>query len=139
MALIDGDDFLSGDIFSFQEANRIKNNFRGAAAPTGASEGMLFSDEGDDKLWHRVGISASWDEVLQETLSAGATPEFNNLILDVDPSDVSSPPTDAELEAIFPVHPNGFMGFVQDTTSGGSLWMVVYNSGWWYIEFALAV
>jgi len=34
MAFIDGDDFVTGSILSFQQANRIKNNFRAATEPS---------------------------------------------------------------------------------------------------------
>jgi hypothetical protein len=98
---------------------------------------MIFSDEDDDKLWHVLGSGE--DEILQETQSADARPVFDNLYLDVDASDVSSPPLDAELDAIFTGVTDGFIGFVQDTTSGGSLWLVAYNGGWWYAELTLAL
>jgi hypothetical protein len=51
MAYIDGDDFINGAIFSFQEANRMKNNWRGAAAPANIQPGMIFSDSDDDRLY----------------------------------------------------------------------------------------
>lgn len=139
MPFIDGADAILGDCFGYPEANALKNNWRGLVSPANAQPGMLFSDEDDDKLYHAIGGSGGWEEVLQESLSADKTPIFDNLILDVDASDVSDPPTDGELDAIFPTHPDGFIGFVQDTTSAGSLWLVVYNGGWWYVEMALAV
>lgn len=136
MALIDGDDFVSGDILSYQEGNRLKNHWRGPSAPANIKAGMLFSDSDDNKLYHMGGAP---EEVLQLTRSVDKTPQFDNLVLDVDESDVSDPPQDSELDAIFPVHPDGFIGFVKDTTSGGSLWMVTYHGGWWYVEMTLAV
>lgn len=139
MALSDGEDFVTGDILSYQEANRLKNNFRGATAPTIPSTGMLFSDSDDDKLYHHGADSLGWDEVLQAARSADVTPVFDNLVLDVDASNVADPPSDAQLDALWPTHPNGFIGIVHDTTSAGSVWLCIYDSGWWYIEMALAV
>jgi len=144
MALIDGDDFVSGDPFSFQEANRMKNHWRQSDPKTNVSNpspGMLESDADDDKLYHVVEASGlnGFDEVLQKSLSADVTPAFDNLILDVDESDVSDPPTDAELDALFPAKTDGFVGFVKDTSSAGPLYIVAYYGGWYYVELTLAV
>jgi hypothetical protein len=51
MAFIDGDDPINGSLFSFQEWERMKNNWRGAVVPTNAQPGMLFSDSDDDELY----------------------------------------------------------------------------------------
>lgn len=139
MALSDGDNAILGSRFAYQLYNRLKNHWRTSAAPANAQPGMIFSDDDDDKLYHIIGGSAGSDEVLQEAGSADATPHFDNLVLDVDDSDVDAPPTDAQLDALFPAHPDGFIGFVKDTTSGGSAWLVMYHGGWWYIEMTLAV
>lgn len=40
--LIDGIDFVSGDLFSFQQANRMKNNWYGATAPSNPVNGMIW-------------------------------------------------------------------------------------------------
>lgn len=41
--LIDGIDFVSGDLFSFQQANRMKNNwYNGATAPTNPTNGLIW-------------------------------------------------------------------------------------------------
>lgn len=63
MGLIDGDDFVSGDIFSYQEANRIKNNWRAASAPSNPQPGSLFSDSDNEKLYHRQ--AAVYKELVQ--------------------------------------------------------------------------
>ena len=63
MAYSDGDDFISGAILSFQQANRMKNNWRAAAPPTNPSGGMLHSDSDDDKLYHWG--TAAWIEIMQ--------------------------------------------------------------------------
>jgi hypothetical protein len=137
MALSNGDEAVSGDRFAFQQYNRLKDNWRGPTLPTNAQPGMIFSDSDDDKLWHVLGSGE--DEILQETQSADARPIFDNLYLDVDASDVADPPTHAQLDVLFPGVTDGFIGLVQDTTSAGSLWLVIYNSGWWYVEFSLAI
>lgn len=71
MALIDGDDFVNGSILSYQEMNRIKNNWRAAAAPANFQPGMILSDSDDDRLYHR-GASAL-EEIVQLTRSRLAT------------------------------------------------------------------
>jgi len=76
MPLIDGLDFISGDILSYQEANRLKNNFRGAGVPASIQPGMLFSDSDDDRLYHRG--AAAVEETLQETRSKYADPLFSD-------------------------------------------------------------
>lgn len=41
--LIDGIDFVSGDLFSFQQANRMKNNwYSGATPPSDPTNGMIW-------------------------------------------------------------------------------------------------
>lgn len=55
---------------------------------------------------------------------------------------VSSPPTDAELDTAFPNAYNGFVGLVDDngTGSGGTVWLVAMVSGvWWYEQLTEAV
>lgn len=75
MAYSDGDDFVSGAIFSYQQANRMKNNFAGASEPSNLSQGQLFSDTDDEKLYHMG--STSTEEVLQLTRSNDKDPQFN--------------------------------------------------------------
>jgi len=53
MALSDGDLFVSGSILSYQQANRIYQNFRAATVPTALQAGGLWSDSDDDRLWHQ--------------------------------------------------------------------------------------
>lgn len=78
MAFIDGDDFVSGSILSFQQANRMKNHFRLATAPGSPVGGLLFSDSDDDKLHH---YGSAWEEVLQLTRSEDVSPQFASLRL----------------------------------------------------------
>jgi len=74
MAYIDGDDFINGAILSYQEGNRIKNNWRGAASPANIQPGMLFSKSPGDKLYHHG--AAADEEVLQLTRSQDVSPTF---------------------------------------------------------------
>jgi len=74
MAYIDGDDFIDGAILSFQQANRMKDNFRLATPPANIQPGMLYSDSDDDKLYHE-GAAAS-EEILQATRSDDVNPLF---------------------------------------------------------------
>lgn len=53
MGLANGDLFVSGSILSYQQANRIYRNFRGASVPSALKAGALWSDSDDDRLWHQ--------------------------------------------------------------------------------------
>lgn len=53
MGLADGDLFVSENLLSYQQANRIYTNFRGATVPSALQAGALWSDSGDDKLYHK--------------------------------------------------------------------------------------
>ena len=68
MALLDGDAFVSGDIVSFQQMNRMKDNWRAAAAVGSPQPGMLHSDSDDDLLYHR--LAAAWGMILQGGVSS---------------------------------------------------------------------
>lgn len=63
MTLAQGDPFVVGDIFSFQQANRIKDNWRAAAAPTSPQAGSLWSDSVNNLFKHRQ--TTAWKEILQ--------------------------------------------------------------------------
>ena len=71
MAYIDGDNFINGAILSYQEGNRIKNNWRGAAAPANVQPGMIYSDSTTDRIYHRG--AAALEELVQLTRSRLAT------------------------------------------------------------------
>ncbi len=77
MGLADGDLFVSESILSYQQANRIYTNFRGASVPSALQPGALWSDSDDDKIYHR-GASAV-EEILQLTRSADVSPQFLTL------------------------------------------------------------
>lgn len=53
MTLAQGDAFVVGDIFSFQQAERIRSNWRAAAAVSNPQAGSLWSKTTNDKLYHR--------------------------------------------------------------------------------------
>lgn len=131
MAIKDGDNLVSGDIISFQEANRLKNNWRGAAEPTNIQPGMIFSDEDDDTLHHAgAGTGTPTDEVLQETRSHECEPVFKHLFLDLDSASVADPPTDAQLKSKFGTPPlAGFIAFLKNTSSGSSKVYIIFADG----------
>jgi hypothetical protein len=61
----------------------------------------------------------------------------------VDVTDISNPPTDAELDAIFgtPTEAGaGFIRLIDDAAAGSNLYLVVSDgSNWWYFTAAKAV
>jgi hypothetical protein len=65
MTLLAGDDFVSGDIFSFQQANRMKNHWAQAAAPASPQPGMLHHDTDDSILYHRATAGPAWEQIVQ--------------------------------------------------------------------------
>lgn len=76
---------------------------------------------------------------LERRLDNLVQPEVGHKISE---DNVSSPPTDAELDAAFPNAYNGFVGLVDDngTGSGGTVWLVaMVNSVWWYEQLTEAV
>lgn len=140
MPLLDGEDAVTGDCFGFREVNALKDHYRGLT-PSDPDAGLILSDEADDKLYHYINDSGGRDEILQATKSADTTPVFDNLVLDLDLADVSDPPTEAELQAIFGSNPgDGFIGYVQGTDSFAKVYHVVFASGlFYYLEMTAAV
>jgi len=63
MPLSDGDAFAVGDILSFQQAERIRSNWRAAAAVSNPQPGSLWSRSTDEKLFHRQ--AAAYKEIVQ--------------------------------------------------------------------------
>ena len=57
--ILTGADAISGSRLSYQEANKIKNCYRGAAAPADAVAGVLWQDSADDRLYQYDG--AAWN------------------------------------------------------------------------------
>ena len=77
MGLIDGDAFVSGDILSFQQIERIKDNFIQSDPQTnltGVQDGMESVDSDDDKIYLYSG--SAWEEILQLTRSLDVSPQF---------------------------------------------------------------
>jgi hypothetical protein len=147
MTLATGEDAVVDKFFTFQQYNRIKNHWRQSnplAVLVDAEEGMIASDADDDKLWHKTGDSVGWDEVLQEVNSFDAQPIFYALTLDVTESEVSDPPTDAELDALFgqpSAVGRGWFKFLSDTTSGSDKFYLITSdgTGWRFRALSLAV
>jgi len=141
MSILTGDDLVLGTFVPYQWLTLVKNHWRASAAPADIVPGMIFSDADDDKLYHcAAGSGGILEEVLQETKSADKSPMFDGVVLDVKSADVSSPPTQAELDAVFgSALADGFTGLVRDASSLGSLWLCSMSGGsWWVIEYAPA-
>lgn len=69
MALIDGDDAISGRYYPYQHFNRIKNNWRQAAPKTNVTNpqpGMIESDSDDERVFHKR--DTGFGELLQADL-----------------------------------------------------------------------
>lgn len=64
-------------------------------------------------------------------------------LIPINNANVSSPPTDAELDSAFgdaATMPNGFMGIIDDNGAGTAVWLcVVTNNNWWYEALTTAV
>jgi hypothetical protein len=88
--LDDGADAVTGDRLDYEVFNKLKNNWRAAAAPADPQPGMIRSDSGADKLFHEG--AAGEEEVLQESRSADASPKFSGLSLKVVSIDDSDSP-----------------------------------------------
>jgi hypothetical protein len=94
------------------------------AQTTGNSQGDLFLET--DTNYLRVWLESAWG-------SLGVASVIDN---------VSDPPTDAEITAIFgdpEDMPNGARIFIDDAGAGSKLWEVVpINENWWYKEWTKA-
>ena len=79
-------------------------------------------------------------KVLKRRLDDLVEPETG---LIVDNTNVSNPPTDAELDAIFGTPATnypGFMAIVDDAGANTTVWLVVTNgTSWWYEGLTKAV
>ena len=140
MPFIDGEDAISGDCFGFQEANALKNHYRGLT-PSDPAAGLIESDDSDDKLYHYINDSGGRDEILQATKSFDTTPIFEALITDVLLTALSDPPTEAELAGALGSNPgDGYHRFVQNSDSLGKTYLVLYYAGTFlYLEMTSAV
>jgi len=63
MGLAEGDAFASGSILSYQQAERIRDNWRAASAPSNPQAGSLWSDSVNEKLFHHQ--ASAWMEIIQ--------------------------------------------------------------------------
>lgn len=63
MGLADGDPFVSGSILSYQQAERIRDNWRAASAPSNPQPGSLWSESDTERIFHRK--ASSWGELIQ--------------------------------------------------------------------------
>lgn len=77
MAKADGDAFIDGDILSFQEMNRILQDFWQATVPSNLQSGCLWAQSTTEKLFLQ-GSSAE-EEVLQLTRSKDKEPYFSGM------------------------------------------------------------
>jgi hypothetical protein len=147
MAHIDGDDIIEGDLGSYEEWNRLKNHWRGSAAPSNIQPGMIFGDEDDNKLYLMgdtiSGITGGLEEILQVTRSSDKSPHFSCVFLNAFSAALSDPPLEAELEGVFgaPALYAGLVGLVNDSTSGSSKSYLVYSDGavYRYLAFTEAL
>lgn len=64
MTLAQGDAFVVGDIFSFQQAERIRSNWRAVAAVSNPQAGSLWSQTSTERLFHRQ--AAAYKELVQD-------------------------------------------------------------------------
>lgn len=143
--LLAGADYEGFEGFCDALVNFLKNHWHQANVQAALSEavpGIIASEAGTNDLFHRLDDSDVWDEILQERHSEDAEPIFTALQLQVVESDVSDPPTDAELDALFGTPAAigvGWHCFVKDTSSGGKLYLVTSDgSNWWTFTGTLA-
>jgi len=136
--LTTGGDFEGYEDFCDTLANLMKNNWRSSDPISGFSglqPGMIVSDSDDEKLHHITDVSGGSDLVLQETMNPDAEPIFAKLALTVYVSNISNPPTDAELDALF-TNPGTFgndkFAFIRDEAAGTKIYLIMANDGEWF-------
>jgi hypothetical protein len=138
--LLEGLDSVGFEDFCEEVYNNIKNHWRQSdpcTNLTGKQPGMILSDSDDDKLYHVTSDSVPCEEILQERMSHDANPEFNTLGLTIESSDVSDPPTIAQLDAIFGSASDlgvGFFCFLKDLSSGGKMLLVMSDGSSYYFR-----
>ena len=58
----------------------------------------------------------------------------------VNVTNVSNPPTDAQLDAAFGTVPAGFIGLLDDNNANTNVWLIGWNgTSWWYEALTKAV
>jgi hypothetical protein len=144
--LITGGDFEGYEDFCDTLANQIKNHWRDPDPLSNWSAlqpGMIVSDSATEKLYHITELSGGHDLILQEYNNQDAAPIFSRLGLDVTVSDVSNPPTDSELRALFGspgAFGNSKFAFVRDTASGAKAFLILAHDGEFFaVELAECV
>lgn len=147
MGYREGANLVLGFKYPFQHFNRIKNHFpvsNPIVALFDAVAGMIAHDTDNDKLIHFTGQSPGHDVILQENFSNDAEPVFNALRLGVTASDVSDPPTAAELIALYGQPWDvgaGWHAFLWDGISASDKFYLVISDGlnWRHSALTLAV
>lgn len=147
MGYREGANLVLGFKYPFQHFNRIKNHFAIAnpiVSLFDAVAGMIAHDTDNDKLIHFTGQSPGHDVILQENFSSDAEPVFNALRLGITSSDVSDPPTDAELDALYGQPWDvgaGWHAFLWDGISASDKFYLIVSDGlnWRHIALTLAV
>lgn len=79
--LTTGADAVTGDKYSLQQMNRMKNHWRSATAPTAPVAGMIWSKTTDNTLW--VYDGAAWIQV--PTAESGEVRLVTTLAADMNP------------------------------------------------------
>lgn len=79
--LTTGADAVTGDKYSFQQMNRMKDHWRSATAPTAPVAGMIWSKTTDNTLW--VYDGAAWIQV--PTAESGEVRLVTTLAADMNP------------------------------------------------------
>lgn len=117
-----------------------------------ASPALRFSNDSNTGLYRvgndEIGISTGGTlrfavdtSTIDCDLKVDATAE--GIMTKVDTSDVSNPPTDAELDSAFGTPAtvgSGFMAFVDDNNADTNFWLVGSNgTSWWYVAMTKAV
>ena len=118
----------------------------------GAESSGLPDPSGEGSLLYSTDdYNASYDEwdgeltigdEYQVLKSTGTVPEWTSVV-EQSVADVSSPPTDAELDAAFDTPANlgrGFLATVDDNDADTTFWLVGTNdASWWYVQMTKAV
>jgi len=130
-----------------QEMHRLTagQGGEGSGLPAPSDEGsLLYStddynasyDEWDGELSH-PGSAGSWIK------STATILEWTDSLLEQDVSNVSNPPTDAELDAAFDTPANlgrGFVATVDDASGDTDVWLVwTTDASWFYVKGTKAV
>lgn len=89
----------------------------------------------------------SMSELIRSQIAAAAETERNATVeyfeIRTDTTNVSNPPTDAELDSVFGAAsalPDGFIGILDDAGGAVDVWLcIVMTNSWWYEKLTKAV